>query len=130
MDIEKDTVHIGTQRDPYGKYYEGDDAIYTFPVTDPDGNEVDVSSADSIEWGFKEEDFYDGTIVSYTVSGGGITVTDNDGELSKQSYVEVRVQGNDTVDLGGYDYFHRLIITDSEGSKQVAAAGEYYISNI
>jgi len=123
MTIATDHVGIGTDDDSNGDYVGGDDADFAFLVTDTDGNEVDVSNANSIEWIIAESKYEDTNIIQKTQSGGGITVDDG-GSLSKQSRVVVHVDGSETEDFGG-SYYHELEITDADGDKETSAKGPF-----
>ena len=127
MVIETDIQHIGTDEDPNGHYSEGDDANFSFETTDTNDEEVDLSNISEAVWFFSHSKHNKSSIVEKTLTGGDITVDNDDGNLNKQSRVVVSISGSDTDEYGGDEYYHELEITDSAGSKETASKGDFKI---
>jgi hypothetical protein len=95
-------------------YVAGETAVWKFTI-ERDGSAKDVTGAE-VEWylvpGRGDPD--DEALYDHTDTGITAEVTDG-----PSGAVEVEISSGTTDDLGGRELWHRLIVTDSEGNKQI-----------
>lgn len=99
---------------------KGDDETLEITVGDGSGGSKDLSGA-SIDWGLRK--YPDGQdLISKSVSGGGITITDEPGGV-----FEVDLDPSDTnsleIDGRSGDFYHEAVVTDSAGNVSTVTTG-------
>lgn len=107
-----------------GDYHAGDALLITVDVEDDNGNAVDISNANSIEWYLKnDETDADGeAVLSKTLAGGGISITDGAG-----GQFEIKIDTGETDGEAG-TYHHRSRLEDSNGDRSTLFHGDFTIS--
>lgn len=101
--------------------YAGDDALPIFIVKDGDGNPIDLSTMDQIEW-IASRDAAGAAVIDKLMTTGGIVLVGG-GTTGEFSPV---IRETDTAGLAGF-YFHRAIITDQGGLVSTVALGRWQV---
>ena len=104
--------------DPTNPIIIGKDASINFPTAD-----LQAANVASAEWALfalrPEESTSQSALVTKTVAGGGITLTNNGTSVD----FTVTLNPADTSALAGGDYFHRLDYVHTDGRELEAARG-------
>lgn len=113
------------QAQSISNYHAGDALKITVTVEDSDGNAIDISGANVIEWYLKDNatDSDADAILSKTKSGGGITFT-SDGTDGK---FDIKIDTSDTDGESGTKH-HRARLKDSDDDRSTLFHGDFTIS--
>jgi hypothetical protein len=112
--------------DPLAPYFAGDDLMIEFEVDDAAGEPLDVS-AWTFTWsawpGTEAIAAAPAAVTRDSATPGHFDLLD-----AATGLVRVRIDGDDTVDLGGMVFGHRLMAVDHTGDNHAIATGTWAIA--
>lgn len=105
-------------------HHQGDALDITVTVEKSDGTAKDISNANAIEYYIKDQlaDSDANALLTKTLSGGGVTITD-----ATNGKLEISIETGDTSGIAVGSKSHLLRVEDSDGDRVTVFTGSFTV---